>query len=175
MTDTNGPRIEIWAIDRIKEHLAYDSATGELLRKVDGARGRWKAGTVVRGARNKGYQIVGVPGVGLLSAHRVAWLLQYGVWPEVDVDHINGIRDDNRAENLRLATRQENLRNMRIKPGTSNVKGVHWEATRGKWHAQIRDENGKQTFLGRYASLAEAEAVCTEARNRMHKDFARHR
>jgi hypothetical protein len=46
-------------------------------------------------------------------AHRLAWLWWFGEWPEGGLDHINRIRNDNRIDNLREATRSENQRNRR--------------------------------------------------------------
>lgn len=44
-------------------------------------------------------------------AHRVAWLWYYGNWPVEEIDHLNHIRDDNRIENLREVSREENSKN----------------------------------------------------------------
>lgn len=43
-----------------------------------------------------------------IMAHRVVWFLYHGYWPEDEIDHINTIKDDNRIENLREATRLQN-------------------------------------------------------------------
>ena len=51
-----------------------------------------------------------------------------------DVDHINGIRNDNRPENLRWASRSDNLRGARTAHGVSKYRGV--SKNRGKWGAR---------------------------------------
>lgn len=64
--------------------------------------------------------------------HRIAWLYIAGKWPDHEIDHINGIRSDNRFSNLRVATRAENGRNCRRKAtNSSGYKGV--SLVRGKW------------------------------------------
>lgn len=69
--------------------------------------------------------------------HRVAWAVHYGEWPEGEIDHINGIRDDNRIANLRLATRTQNSKNLkRPANNTSGAVGVGW--TGRKWRAHIK-------------------------------------
>ena len=44
-------------------------------------------------------------------AHRLAWFYCYGVWPKESIDHINGIKNDNRIANLRDVRDTENKRN----------------------------------------------------------------
>ncbi len=80
--------------------------------------------------------------------HRLAWLYMYGEWPVGDIDHINGIRDDNRLINLRSVSRQENLRNRRTgRNNTSGVMGVNWDKSLGKWRSSI-GIGGKTKHLG---------------------------
>lgn len=106
------------------------------------------------------------------KAHRVAWVLVHGEWPVGDVDHINGDSSDNRASNLRLATRSENMRNRgATKRGTSGLKGVSWDSGRRLWKAQIR-HNYKNSFLGRFESEADAHAAYIDAMNQLHGGFS---
>lgn len=107
------------------------------------------------------------------SAHRLAWLLTYGRWPEGDTDHINCDKSDNRIANLREATRSENSAN-RPPPAhnKSGVKGVHFERSRQKWKAFIR-KDWKMINIGRYDTKAEAIAARLEAEQRIYGEFAR--
>ena len=68
--------------------------------------------------------------------HRLIWLYHYGEWPKECIDHINGIRDDNRIENLREATNQQNQFNRKSeKDSSSQYKGVSWCKLSKKWRA----------------------------------------
>lgn len=89
------------------------------------------------------------------------------------VDHINGDGLDNRRANLRLATPSENRCNNRTpKNNTSGYRGVSWAKRTRKWHAQIK-VNGRQQYLGYFASPIDAARVYNRAARELHGDFAR--
>jgi hypothetical protein len=72
------------------------------------------------------------------------------------VDHINNIRDDNRIENLRWASINENNQNKSMsKYNTSGFKGVFFDKTKNKWRAEI-GFNGKSIKIGRFDTKEEA-------------------
>lgn len=99
-------------------------------------------------------------------AHRVIWAMQTGEWPAAEIDHKNHIRDDNRWENLREATRLENCRNQTLrKDNTSGTIGVTWMKKIKKWRAQIV-VNGRNIFLGEYADKEDAISARKEAEKR---------
>jgi len=91
----------------LKDRLAYNPETGLFC---------WR---IRQGGPQKHGWFPGTPtGTGYLSirldnkntkCHRIAWYLHYGHWPEKSIDHINGIKSDNRISNLRLATQSENM------------------------------------------------------------------
>lgn len=89
-------------------------------------------------------------------AHRVAWAMHHGAWPEDMIDHINGDPLDNRMVNLRCVSNAENARNMkRSKANTSGITGVAWIAGRRRWRASIcRDR--KQRILGHFLDKEDA-------------------
>jgi len=96
-------------------------------------------------------------------AHRVAWAIHHGRWPENQIDHINGVRNDNRISNLRDVSHQENHRNQAIpKSNKSGVIGVHWNKRLRKWRAQIKI-GGQQKHLGCFNCVADAAAARAKA------------
>ena len=85
-----------------------------------------KIGYEAKAINNKGYKIVGFKGTNYL-VHRVAWFLAKGEQPPKEIDHINNDKLDNRIENLRGVTRNQNQHNSKIyKNNKSGVKGVYW-------------------------------------------------
>jgi len=94
-----------------------------------------------------------------LRAHRVAWAIFYGKWPD-RTDHINGVRADNRIVNLRDVTNQENMRNQKKrKNNTSGATGVSWDKEHNRWLVQIMVESGKNKKVGRFDDFGEAVAA----------------
>ncbi|RYD26034.1 MAG: HNH endonuclease [Lysobacteraceae bacterium] len=92
-------------------------------------------------------------------ASRLAWAITHGEWPKGEVDHINGIKDDNRICNLRDVVRQVNARNRTLRrDNRSGYNGVGVAETAGKWKATIRGYD-KSILLGIYATKAEAVAA----------------
>jgi hypothetical protein len=92
-------------------------------------------------------------------AHRVAWAIHHGSWPEYEIDHINGVTNDNRISNLRSVSHKENHRNQSVpKNNKSGVIGVHWNRKSRKWRAQIKID-GEQTYLGSFNCVTDAAAA----------------
>lgn len=118
--------------------------------------------------RNTGYLHGRVFDTGY-QAHRVAWAIYFGEWPNGEVDHVNGDRTDNRIINLRDIPKAENQRNM--KRSRANKSGVCGVAKVGnRWRAYIA---GKQ--LGTFKTLSEAAAVrkLAEAKAGFHPNHGR--
>ncbi len=88
-------------------------------------------------------------------AHRAAFAVMEGRWPE-SIDHINGIKNDNRWCNIREVTHVLNMRNLpMMSTNASGVTGVSFLEKRNKWTAQI-GLNGSSVFLGQYDTKGEA-------------------
>lgn len=144
----------------LKSKLSYIPEAG-IFTKVLKVSGRVK----IAGTKNNGYIAIAI-NKKVYSAHRLAWLYMTGEWPKYMIDHINGIRDDNRFCNLREATNSENQMNRGIpKNNTSGFKGVCWHKQNCKWVAQIKI-NGKLTHLGCFEKVEDAhQAYCKGAEN----------
>lgn len=105
--------------------------------------------------------------------HRLIFLFHHGYLPKF-IDHINGIKHDNRIENLRVASPSQNCHNRRVnKNNTSGVKGVTWHKRDKKWYVRVGILGNLKSF-GYYDDLELAELVAIEARNKYHGDFANH-
>jgi hypothetical protein len=105
-------------------------------------------------------------------AYRLIFLYHYGYIPNF-IDHINGNSSDDRIENLRECTKQENNRNSRTpRTNTSGVKNVVWNKKRNKWQVQIMIDY-QNKHLGYFEDIELATLVAEEARNKYFKQFAR--
>lgn len=154
-------------VERLREVLAYTPETGEFRRNTK--TGKSSAVGAVAGRVNcpSGYVVIGIDGR-THAAHRLAWLHVFGVWPN-EVDHINGIRHDNRLANLRECTRAGNQQNRVSKAGASSTHlGVSFEKDRRKWCANIRSF-GKVHKLGRFANEEDAAAAYRDAKSALHR------
>lgn len=152
--------------DLLVSILDYNPETGEFIRKV--SRGNRKAGDAVGYKTNHGYVRVKVNRQ-YFMAHRLAWFYVHNAWPEADLDHINGKRDDNRIVNLRVATRSQNIQNLRgaRKDSKSGILGVDL-LENGKWRAQIQID-GVKSVLGYYNTPEEASNVYLTKKREIHE------
>lgn len=159
-------------IERLHELFTYDPKDGKLRWKK---RDRGLTGKVAGGIDpGRGYRRVRVDGV-LVLAHRIIIAMTSGYWPEHEVDHINGMRDDNRLSNLRCVSRSENLRNKRrYKSNKSGKTGVYWHRQHKKWCASV-SVGGRSKTIGVFHTRAKAEAARNQAEieNGYHKNHGR--
>lgn len=96
-----------------------------------------------------GYRCSSIFGVGY-RASRVVWAMETGTWPKDQIDHINGMRSDDRFVNLREVSNQENSRNQKLRcTNKSGVAGVGWCKKMKKWTAKIMVDS-KQIHLGMF-------------------------
>ena len=153
--------------------FSYDAETGEIRNKVDrGVAGAMaKAGAIATCRSSKGYLQVQVTKDGrrtCYKAHRVAWLLHYREDPgEMQIDHVDRDRKNNRISNLRLVNHQGNMMNLpKRSDNTSDVTGVGWHKANGKWQVRIADR-GKEQYLGIFTDKFEAICARKSAENRL--------
>lgn len=153
--------------ERVRELFDYDPLTGAMLRRV--TRGGTARKGVLAGYKTKyGYLSTRVDGRAHFN-HRLIWLLVTGQWPNNYIDHINGVRDDNRLVNLRDVTRACNGENLHRAhaDNPSGLLGVHKYARTKSFTAKLYT-NGKHIHLGYYASPEAAHAAYLEAKRQLH-------
>lgn len=105
-----------------------------------------------------------------VAVHRLAWLYVHGEWPDGMIDHINGIRHDNRIANLRIGDASGNAQNQRKAraDNRSGFLGVHYKSDRRQWAAQIT-LGGRRRHLGYFTCPDEAHAAYLDAKRRLHE------
>lgn len=153
--------------EELRKLMEYDPDTGALTwRHRSDAQKSWNTRYAETPALNcvhaDGYK-KGRIARKLYRAHRVAWAIHTGRWPDHHIDHVNGDRSDNRIKNLRDVPRSENQKNM-CKPSdnTSGRIGVWWHKQNAKWIAEIRVDKRKK-HLGSFTTFDEACAAREKA------------
>jgi len=151
--------------DRLKELLRYDPDTGVFTWKAKASKNTI-IGSKAGYKNNLGYVMIGVDGNQYL-AHRLAWLYMIGAWPENEIDHIGGKRDDNCWNKLRHVTASINHQNLRAAKSHNQTGflGVHPNGL--GFAAQIR-VNGNVVHLGTFSAPAIAHSAYLEAKRKLH-------
>jgi hypothetical protein len=101
--------------------------------------------------------------------HHLVFLMFHGYRPKL-LDHINGVRDDNRIENLREVCRLENARNKGVyKANRSGYRNVS-HLRNGKYEVSLRIQ-GKRVYVGVFDDAEFAGLVAEEARTKYHANY----
>ena len=150
------------SLTELQGDFMYDPGSGIILQ----------AGHVAGYTMGSGYRLLSFKKK-RLYAHRVAWCLMTGAWPSDEIDHKNGIKDDNRWCNLREANRKENARNQGLRSDSvSGFKGVLFHQKVGRWRAVIETDGG-HIHLGYFPSPESASEAYKSAATVHFKEFAR--
>jgi hypothetical protein len=148
----------------MKVRLSYDGETGIFTYK-NGRKSGQRAGCL----NGQGYRRLCIRST-YIAEHRAAWAMHYGSFPGEILDHINGIKSDNRICNLRLATPSQNVANRGLKSNnTSGLKGIT-KLPHGRWQAQIRID-GKSKYLGSFDTKEDAAAAYAVVAGRAFGEF----
>jgi hypothetical protein len=140
-----------------KSELSFDLQSGVITWAIfkPGIKVGRRAGGI---HKVTGYRRIGFRGV-LMQEHHVLWFIANGYWAN-EIDHINGVRSDNRLNNLREVTRSENLQNLKRanKNSRSGHLGVSWHNRDRLWRVRI-GLNGKKFCVGYFKKLEDAIAA----------------
>jgi hypothetical protein len=153
---------------RLMELVNYNVVTGFFTWKVD--KSNVKAGSNA-GTKNRGGYLVFQIDKKLYYAHRLAWLYFYGEYPRLNIDHINGIRHDNRIKNLRDVTKIVNSQNIKHAKSSNNktgLLGVYLCKGTGRYKAEIRVNKIKK-HLGMFADPESAHQAYINAKREFHE------
>ena len=146
----------------VTEHLSYDQATGLFTVR--------KTNRVVGTLSMDGYVKVRDPfDKQIKMAHRLAWFYVTSRWPNSQIDHINGVRSDNRFLNLRESTPGENMQNMQRARRDNRVDliGANFHSPSNRWRSQIK-LNGKKIHLGYFDTAYDAHLAYLRAKRDLH-------
>jgi hypothetical protein len=152
---------QILTQERLRFLLDYAPDTGTF-RWAHPTSNRVQTNAVCACQDKHGYIVIRLDGK-LYKAHQLAWLYTHGVFAK-ELDHINQIRNDNRIENLRAASRSMQMHNAgMLKNNTSGAKGVSYHTASKKWHARIWVD-GKCRSVGYFDTVEKAQ----KERNAVH-------
>lgn len=159
--------------EEIKRLLDYNAQTGALTwRPRDNAQ--WNArfaGATAGTTTPAGYRHVSIHDKMYPVAH-VAWVWMTGAWPAAQIDHADRDPSNNRFKNLREASSPLNCANQGVRASNKlGVKGVHYDATRKKYRAQIQFDRRKK-HLGWFATKEAAAKAYRRAAIILNDDFA---
>lgn len=149
---------------RLKTLFEYRPDTGQFVRVMTVAN--QPAGSVAGTKDSHGHIQIRIDRR-LYLAHRLAWLWQTGEWPADTIDHMNGVRDDNRFANLRHVSKRLNCQNRRNACADSRTGVLGVTRTKYGFVASIWD-GGTSVNLGTHKSADLAHAAYLEAKRALH-------
>ena len=150
--------------ERLRELVNYTPETGAFTRRVKVRQ--YEAGTTCGFESDDGYLLLRINNRTYLC-HRLAWLYMTGEWPKFEIDHIDGVRNNNRWTNLRDVPKIINQQNQRNRPTTKTGLLGAYPNGRNRWAATIRHQ-GVLIRLGQFDSPEEAHQAYLCAKRRLH-------
>ena len=153
--------------ERVRELLNYDPETGIFTWRV--SRGGVVAGAIAGANNGKGYLRIVIDNR-KYRAHRLAWLMTFGEWPDDQIDHMDGDKLNNRIVNLRECSNSKNHQNLggAYSNNAIGVLGVYYFKKSKKWRAQITHDK-KQHHLGSFETPEQAHEAYCLAKRELHK------
>jgi hypothetical protein len=153
-------------IEELRRKMDYDPDTGKLTWRE--LRNSKRIGEEAKSLDVGGYVQVSF-GVGKIAkGHRLAWAHYNGEWPDGHIDHINGVRNDNRIANLRVVTNAINCQNKRKALPTSKTGILGVVKVGERYQANIHYDR-KKRYLGTYSTPEEAHEVYIQAKRQLHE------
>jgi hypothetical protein len=149
----------------VQQILDYCPFTGQFTWKIR-VNTKVPSGSIAGTPHNRGYIHITIKGKKFL-AHRLAWMFVHKTFPQSAIDHINGVRTDNRIENLRTVTHSENLQNQKNPRGKNPYLGVSFSKYMNKWLASIT-VNKFQKNLGYFDTAELAREAYLSAKRIYH-------
>jgi hypothetical protein len=169
MIENKKRTIDDLTVCRVRELLDYNMDTGVFRWRVF-VGSKATAGSEAGRVDGHGYIRLSVDKVKDISAHRLAWFYVYGKWPDMHIDHINGVKTDNRISNLREADRSINMQNQRKanRDNPTGMLGVSWREKYKHFRAVI-SIGKKQKHIGSFRTAEEAHAAYLAVKREIHK------
>lgn len=148
-------------------HSTYKLAADQLKYCPNTGSFKWAKNSMPAGGIcSQGYFRVKVGGV-TVKGHRLAWFITFGELPEM-IDHVNGVKNDNRLSNLRKASNSENQMN-RANPCANNQTGhlgVNFNKLANKYAARVQN-NGKRVHVGYFDTPEDAAKAYNQAKSEL--------
>lgn len=159
----------ILTAERLRELLDYNPETGIFTWRVP-RQGIIKLGCAAGSLGTNGYIKICCDGWTHL-AHRLVWLYMYEEWPTYNMDHVNGMRNDNRRTNLRDVPHAVNMQNKRAPAAntSSGFLGVYPTPRGGRKFRACIGVNGTSVYLGCFLTAEAASVAYLSAKRLLHQ------
>lgn len=152
----------------LRRTFSYNPDTGIFTKKPwIGSRGRVTK-EIVYGLDGVTRYVQIPVGGKMFLAHRLVFVFMFGIYPELQVDHIDGNGRNNKLENLRLVTHKQNAQH-NVNGNSNNTTGFRgvYRSRRGLWRSSIQVD-GVHRHIGVFDTKEAAHAAYLSAKNEVH-------